>query len=267
MTDDELLAKVESYSYYHIINVTDTISTPGKPAHVPAQKVFMKYLDAINLEEKRVLDVGCRDGLFSFAAEQRGAAEVIGIDNDLSRAAVEFLIPHFRSRVQMVEKNVYDLSPEEMGVFDVILFPGVLYHLRYPFWSIKVLRELLKPGGDLLIDTMIWDGKNRDAMLYCPIDTQHDATTCTLFNRKGLVDTLWSLGFELRSLEYADMDEGKGLARKTKNLIKQALKHVPLVESKAVARGTFHFSYTKSSLDDSFVSKYWEQTHNFHSKI
>jgi tRNA (mo5U34)-methyltransferase len=40
---------------------------------------------------KRVIDIGCRDGMFSFEAERMGAAEVTGIDNDLSTAAVEFL--------------------------------------------------------------------------------------------------------------------------------------------------------------------------------
>ncbi|MSO30732.1 MAG: hypothetical protein EXQ48_07300 [Acidobacteria bacterium] len=50
---------------------------------------------------KRALDVCCRDGLLSFEAERLASSEVIGIDNDLSLAAVEFLIAFFNSRVRI----------------------------------------------------------------------------------------------------------------------------------------------------------------------
>ena len=65
-----------------------------------------------------MLDIGCRDGLFAFEAESMGASEVIGIDNDLSKAAVEFLIPFLKSKVTMYEMNLYDLKPETFGLFD-----------------------------------------------------------------------------------------------------------------------------------------------------
>lgn len=91
-------------------------------------------INDVDFSHKKVLDIGCRDGLFSFEAERRGAKEIIGIDNDISLGAKEFLIPYFNSKMQMHELNVYDLSPEIFGKFDVILCFGVLYHLRYPFW-------------------------------------------------------------------------------------------------------------------------------------
>jgi 2-polyprenyl-3-methyl-5-hydroxy-6-metoxy-1,4-benzoquinol methylase len=116
------------------------------------------------------LDVGCCDGLFSFAAESMGAAEVVGIDSHLSKPATEFLIPFFKSKVRMLQQNLYDLKARELGLFDVILFPGVLDHLRYPFWGLKVLRDMMKPGGELLIETAIWRGDPNNAMLFCPIE-------------------------------------------------------------------------------------------------
>ncbi len=57
-------------------------------------------------------------------------AEVIGIDNDLSAGAVEVLLPYFKSKVQMHQFNLYDLTPETFGKFGIVIFPGVLYHLR-----------------------------------------------------------------------------------------------------------------------------------------
>jgi 2-polyprenyl-3-methyl-5-hydroxy-6-metoxy-1,4-benzoquinol methylase len=269
MNEPELYAKVHSCKYYHIIKVTEGISTPGDPVFVPVQDVCMDYVRRIDMKGKRVLDIGCRDGLFSFAAERLGAAEVIGIDNDLSKAAVEFLIPYFGSKVRMQEMNLYDLRASEMGVFDVVIFPGVLYHLRYPFWSLKIVRDVLKSGGDLLIETMIWDGMNGDAMLFCPTNTGHDATTCTLFNEKGLVDTMRSLGFELLSRRYADMSRGKGiraLPLRFKEAIKRVLIAARVFSVKRVTRGTFHFRYSGNSLENRFNTQYWESTHAFHTK-
>jgi 2-polyprenyl-3-methyl-5-hydroxy-6-metoxy-1,4-benzoquinol methylase len=268
MNETELRAKVDSYKYYHIIKVTETIYTPGDPTFVPAQDVCMDYVRALNLTGKRVLDIGCRDGLFSFAAERFGAKEVIGIDNDLSVAAVEFLIPYFGSKVKMLERNLYDLCPSDIGTFDAVIFPGVLYHLRYPFWSMKIIRDLLKPGGDLVVETMIWDGMNTDAMLFCPTDTGHDATTCTLFNEKGLVDTMKSLGFEFVSRKYADMSRKNGIRAipyRLKKALKRCLCATGVIRGKIVTRGTFRFKFSNTSTASRFTTQYWESTHAFHT--
>src|SRR5262249_41441549 len=106
---------------------------------------------------------------------------------------------------RMLQQNLYDLKARELGLFDVILFPGVLYHLRYPFWGLKVLRDMMKPGGELLIETAIWRGDPNNAMLFCPIENEgpyHEPTSCTFFNEKGLVDTLKSLNFDTIEVEF-----------------------------------------------------------------
>ena len=105
MNENEIRQVMSRYKFYHIIKLTDNIATPGNTAYVPAQNLCMKYLISLDVKGKRVLDIGCRDGLFSFAAESMGAAEVIGIDNDLSKPATEFLIPFFNSNVKMQQIN------------------------------------------------------------------------------------------------------------------------------------------------------------------
>src|SRR5207248_907946 len=127
MEESDLLQELNKYKFFHIIRLTDTISTPGNPTYLPLQEFCMKHLRSLDLRNKRVLDIGCRDGLFSFAAEEMGAREVIGIDNDLSTPAVEFLIPFFKSKVQMYEMNLYDLKPDTFGKFDIVILAGVLY--------------------------------------------------------------------------------------------------------------------------------------------
>src|SRR3982074_1087758 len=165
MNESEIRQAISRYEFYHIIQLTENIATPGYAPYVPAQNLCMKYLKSLDLNGKRVLDIGCRDGLFSFAAESIGAAEIVGIDNDISKSATEFLIPFFKSKIQMHQMNVYDLKPDTFGLFDVVIFPGVLYHLRFPFWALKVIRDVLKVEGHLIIETAIWEGERDKALL------------------------------------------------------------------------------------------------------
>lgn len=55
----------------------------------------------LELEDGRVLDIGCWDGRFCFEVEKLGVKEVIGIDNDLFKGVVEFLIFYFELKVKM----------------------------------------------------------------------------------------------------------------------------------------------------------------------
>src|SRR5208282_2263904 len=111
MTIDEAIAK---YKFYHCIELQPGIFTPGWKEVVPLQAPVLEVIKEHDLRGKRVLDIGCRDGLFSFAAEKQGGL-VLGIDNDLSKAATEFLIPLFQSSVIIKELNLYDfqVGPDE----------------------------------------------------------------------------------------------------------------------------------------------------------
>jgi ribosomal protein L11 methylase PrmA len=85
--------KLQQYLFYHVTELEEGLFTPGFQEVIPAQQYILKALASLTFQDKRVLDIGCRDGLFCFEAEKRGAREVIGIDNNLSTAAIEFLIP------------------------------------------------------------------------------------------------------------------------------------------------------------------------------
>ena len=88
-----------------------------------------------DLSGKRVLDIGAWDGWFSFEMERRGA-EVVAIDN--------WDNPRFRevhhllgSRVDYRVMDVYEVTPERLGRFDIVLFLGVLYHLKHPLLGLE----------------------------------------------------------------------------------------------------------------------------------
>ncbi len=137
MTDASLIEqRLQSYSFYHSIEVLPGVFTAGIERLRPIQEPVLEAIRATPLAGKRVLDIGCRDGLFSFEAERCGASEVIGIDRKLSPGAIEFLIPHLKSQVKMSLANVMDLTPATFGKFDVVIFAGVLYHEALAkFWS------------------------------------------------------------------------------------------------------------------------------------
>lgn len=88
-----------------------------------------------DLKGKRVLDIGTWDGWFSFEMERRGA-EVVAVDcwdNPSFRYAHE----QFGSHVQYVVRDIYELTPRDLGYFDIVLFFGVLYHLKHPLLALE----------------------------------------------------------------------------------------------------------------------------------
>ncbi len=180
-----------------------------------------------------------------------GAREVIGVDNDLSPAAVEFLIPYFKSPVRMHEMNLYDLTPETFGKFDVVVCSGVLYHLRYPMQAIKALRDLLPTGGHLVLETAIFAGENEHALLYCPIgaESPYEPSSCTFFNLKGLADSLFSLGLLPKRA-------------RCKNNTPPSATFAP---NKAIDRTVFTCQYVPETIDR-IVDRYWHATHKTHLK-
>ena len=103
-----------------------------------------------------MLDIGAWDGFFSFEAERRGAARVLATDSFVwsganpyqSQAGFDLARRVLGSHVEDRTIDVMDLSPEAVGVFDVVLFLGVLYHLKHPLLALERVHSVT---GDLLI--------------------------------------------------------------------------------------------------------------------
>ena len=102
-----------------------------------------------DLSGKTVLDVGCNAGFYSIEMKRRGAARVIGIDHDgdyLEQA--RFAATVCGVEIEFRELSVYDVA-ELRERFDIVLFLGVLYHLRHPLLALDLLYEHV--AGDLLV--------------------------------------------------------------------------------------------------------------------
>src|SRR5690606_10663930 len=93
------------------------------------------------LDGKTVLDVGCNAGFYSLEMKRRGAARVLGIDDEPSYLAqARFAAEVSGLDIEFERLSVYDV--ERLGErFDLVIFMGVLYHLRYPLLALDLLRE------------------------------------------------------------------------------------------------------------------------------
>ena len=118
-----------------------------------------------------MLDIGARDGFFSFEAERRGA-EVLALDfMPPDRTGFGVAAELRGSKVDYRVDNVYNLSPERHGTFDLVLCLGVLYHLRNPLLGLDKLWGVC--DRDLILETQIRGGRRRrePLMQFHPEDT------------------------------------------------------------------------------------------------
>jgi tRNA (mo5U34)-methyltransferase len=88
-----------------------------------------------NLTGKRVLDIGAWDGWFSFEMERRGA-QVVAVDN-WDNPRLREVHQLLGSKVEYLQLDMYELTPERIGQFDIVLFLGVLYHLKHPLLALE----------------------------------------------------------------------------------------------------------------------------------
>lgn len=114
---------------------------------------FARFAHALpdDLGGRTVLDIGCNAGFYAMEMARRGAARVVGIDSDpryLAQARLGAEALGYRDRVELRQLDVYDVGT--LGErFDIVLFMGVLYHLRHPLLALDLIREHV--AGDMMI--------------------------------------------------------------------------------------------------------------------
>ena len=96
-----------------------------------------------DLSGKSVLDIGCNAGFYSIEMKRRGADRVLGIDSDdryLAQARLATEVLGYEDDVEFAKLDVYDVGA--IGEkFDLVIFMGVLYHLRHPLLALDLIRE------------------------------------------------------------------------------------------------------------------------------
>ncbi len=112
-----------------------------------------------SLKGRTVLDVGCGNGYHCWRMVGEGAKLVIGIDPSPMFVCQFFAMKHFirDPRAWVLPLGIEDV-PETPGAFDTVFSMGVLYHRKSPLEHIEQLKSFLRPGGELVIETLVVDG-------------------------------------------------------------------------------------------------------------
>jgi tRNA (mo5U34)-methyltransferase len=180
--------------WFHSMELEPGVHTISAAETEKLRKREKAYLDPVDLRGKSVLDIGAWDGYYSIAAKKRGAARVLATDwfswggpgwgnkdgFDYARA---------KTGLEIEEKiiDVPDVSVDTVGMFDVVFFMGVFYHLKDPLLGLKVASRMAKetlivetaldatwmrrpmmvfyPGSELVNDPTNWWGPNVPLML------------------------------------------------------------------------------------------------------
>ena len=118
------------------------------------------------LKGRRVLDVGCGSGYHCWRMLGDGAEEVIGID-----PTPLFIVQFWALQKYLQQDNIWLLPmgieqvPAKLQAFDTVFSMGVLYHRRSPLDHLQELKDCLRPGGQLVLETLVIEGELGDTLL------------------------------------------------------------------------------------------------------
>jgi len=163
ITVTDVHEQIASALWYHTIEIAPGLVTPGWFDLRPV----LRKMPWPDVRGKRCLDIGTYDGFLAYEMEKRGASEVIAIDiedhtqwdwpvdvratggENLAKLAGPEKSRGFRiaskaldSKVQLQQVNVYDLSPERVGTFEVVVCGTLMLHLRDPLRALEAVRSI-----------------------------------------------------------------------------------------------------------------------------
>jgi tRNA (mo5U34)-methyltransferase len=161
---DPLRARVASVDWYHTLELAPGVVTPGWLDHRP---VTARVPLPASLAGRRCLDVGTFNGYWAFELERRGAGEVVAIDlldprrwdwpADSEEAAKTIIASRMGggegfqiartalgSRVERLDRSVYDLDEGQLGSFDLVYLGSLLVHLRDPVRALECVRAVCR---------------------------------------------------------------------------------------------------------------------------
>ncbi len=126
-----------------------------------------------DLAGRRILDVGCGNGYYCLRMAGAGAGWVLGIDPTLLyvmqfRAAARYLPAGLPVTVLPLSlEDLLAVQDERVPAmqFDTVFSMGVLYHRRSPLDHLLGLRRLLRPGGELVLETLVIEGGSEEVLI------------------------------------------------------------------------------------------------------
>lgn len=179
---EQIRRRVEELGpWFHNMELGGVRTAPGHFLGDYPQVKWRGFAHAVpaDLSGKTVLDVGCNGGFYSMEMKRRGAERVLAVDSDdfyLAQAC--FAAEVSGLEIEFRRMDVYDVA--RLGErFDLVIFMGVLYHLRHPLLALDLLREHVV--GDLLL----FQSMQRGATEVEPVGVDYDFNTADVFDRPG----------------------------------------------------------------------------------
>jgi len=192
----ELQTQVDTIGWYHTIDLGNGVVTKGIGVQETAAEVIP------DVSGRTVLDIGAWDGKFSFLAEKAGATRVVALDHyawgvdfvargaywaeciangifpDQSRDETDFWQPDLPgrrgfelaaatlgSKVEPVVADFQTVDLDGLGQFDVVLYLGVLYHMKEPLTCLERVRAVTKEVAVIETEALHLQGLEHEALL------------------------------------------------------------------------------------------------------
>jgi tRNA (mo5U34)-methyltransferase len=168
-------------TWFHNIDLGGVKTAPDHfLGDYPANK-WSRFADALpqDLRGRTVLDIGCNAGFYSIEMKRRGAERVVAIDHDETYLRQGcFAAAACGAEIEFRKLSVYDVA--RLGErFDIVLFMGVLYHLRHPLLALDLIHEHV--AGDLLVFQSMQRGSEEVA----PLQADYPFSERAIFDEPG----------------------------------------------------------------------------------
>ena len=195
----DLARRADAIRWYHRMDLGHGLVTDG--LNDPQVGLARLHLPT-DLSGQHVLDVGAWDGFYSFEAERRGAERVLATDSFSwdgggwgTKAGFELAREALGSKVEDRTIDVFELSPQEVGTFDVVLFLGVLYHMKDPVGAVEHVASVTR--GQLVLETEVdlMLSRRPAAAFYSGTDLNDDPTNWWGPNPAAVIGMLRAAGF------------------------------------------------------------------------
>ena len=168
--------------WFHNINLRGVWTAPDHfLGDYPGAK-FRRFAPHLpdDLSGKSVLDIGCNAGFYSIEMKRRGAARVVGIDSDeryLAQARLASETLGFDD-IEFTQLDVYDVGALAEK-FDLVIFMGVLYHLRHPLLALDLIRE------HVASDMLLFQSMQRGSKHVLPLEKDYPFKESDIFFESG----------------------------------------------------------------------------------
>jgi tRNA (mo5U34)-methyltransferase len=206
--------------WWHSIDLGHGVVTPGQKGNTGGthaadfMRAELERLRFPSLAGKSVLDIGAWDGYYSFEAERRGAARVVALDHfvwsmDLGtgrsepeelpgKRGFDLARRELGSAVEPVVADFMTMDLEPLGTFDVVLFLGVLYHLKDPLGALHRLARVTSGVAVIESDAAVFPGFEETALceFFESDERDRDPTNWWAPNLRALTGMCRAAGFD-----------------------------------------------------------------------